>query len=169
MILIRQLQILRFDVAVYDRGLVRVKVRKCVKELVRPEHSPAQRKGFPGGFEPFGKVVAGYMFHYQELIVALREVIAYLRENRMTKASKDPRFTLEGTAKNLIALEIGTFQRHGTSEPLIDGQVHLAHSAFTDQVDDQIAVLDHCVLGQRFHLVEELEIGHGNAQMSIFV
>lgn len=152
-VLVRELQILRLDVTVDDRRLVRVQVSKRVEKLIRPEHHPAYGERLIRGLKPRRKVVARDVFHHEILISAVNKVVADLRKDRMPQTGKDPCFPLKSSCKSGIACVTRPLQRDGTAQSLIDGEIDLAHSAFTDQMNDQVAILDHCIWGQRIHFV----------------
>src|SRR5690606_34403851 len=152
-ILIRQLQVLRLDIAMDDRRLMRMKVSQGVKQLVCPEHHPADGKRLIRGLEPRRKIVTRDVFHHEILIAAINEMVADLRKDRMPEACKDPRLALERTGKGRVACIARPLKGNGAAKPLIDSKIDLAHSAFADQMNDQVAILDHCIWGQRVHFV----------------
>src|SRR6188768_2737872 len=78
-ILVRQLQILRFDVAMNDWRLVRVKIRKRIEKLICPEHHPANRERLLSNLQPFREIVSRDVLHYEILLFAFTEMIRYLR------------------------------------------------------------------------------------------
>ena len=153
MILIRQLQVLWLDIAMDDRRLMRMKVRQSVQQLIRPEHYPTDGKRLISGLKPRRKIVTRDVFHHEILIAAINKMVADLRKDRMPQTSKDPCLALERTGKGRIASIARSLQGNGAAKPLIDGEIDLAHSAFADQMNDQVAILDHCIWGQRIHFV----------------
>jgi hypothetical protein len=61
-------------------------------------------------------------------------------------------FTFECVAKHLIAREVRPFESDRASQTLIYREVNFSHPAFSDEVDNEVTVLDQSVLGKRFHL-----------------
>jgi hypothetical protein len=123
-----------------------MQIRKRIEKLVRPEHHPAQRERLLSSFETFRKIVTRNMLHHEILLFTLAEMVANLRQNRMTHSRENAGLTLERIAQHLITREKCALQCNRASKPLIHRQINLAHAAFSDKMDDQITVLDQRIL-----------------------
>src|SRR5215207_5453373 len=146
MILVGQLQVLGFDIAVDDRRFMRVQIRKCVQQLVGPEHYPAYRERLACALEPLGKIVTRDVFHHEVLLFAFTEMIAHLWEHRVSHPRERPSFPFERIAEHLVARKIRPLQGNCTSESLVNGQINFTHTALPDQMDHKITVLDKRIL-----------------------
>jgi hypothetical protein len=70
----------------------------------------------------------------------------------MPHSGKRPGFAFERVTEHFIACKIRSLQRHSASEPLVDRKINLTHAPFSNEVDNEVTVLDQSVLGKRFHL-----------------
>src|SRR5688500_19547936 len=110
-----------------DRRLMRMQIRERVKQLVRPKHHPTQRERLLCRLEAFRKIVARDMFHDEVLLFALAEMVANLRQNRMTHSRENSSLAFERIAQHLVTREKSTLQRHRAPKPLIHRHVKPTH------------------------------------------
>src|SRR5688500_6236872 len=146
-----------------DRRLVRMQVRKSIKKLVRPKHHPAHRKRFLRHLDPLRQIVTGDVFHHEILLLAFTEVIANLRKHWVTHSGECPRLALKRVSEHLITGKKSSLEGNCTAEALIDREINLAHSTFTNQMNDQITALDQSVRGKRFHFQPGERTDRGNS------
>src|SRR5947209_13467703 len=81
----QKLQVLRLDVAVYDRRRLCVQVVERVEELVGPSEHLREGEGGAASFQHLGEVFARNVLHDEELPLALLEVVADARKSRVAK------------------------------------------------------------------------------------
>src|SRR5688572_21160304 len=134
-----------------DRRLMRMQIVKRVEQLVRPEHHPAQRERLSGVLAAFIEVVTRDVFHHEKLAVRFDKMIDHLWQHRMTQPRKYLCLALERAAHRFMVLKEGAFKCNRAAQPLVDGKVNLAHPAFTDQMDDQVTILDQRIGSKWFH------------------
>jgi len=87
------------------------------------------------------------VLHDEELLVILGEMIAYLREHRMPKTSKNPGLPFERVPEHFVAREERPLYRDRAAQTLIHRKINLAHPAFPDQLNYQISALYQRILG----------------------
>jgi hypothetical protein len=87
------------------------------------------------------------VFHHQELLVVLGEMITNFRQYRMPKAREHPSLPLERITEQLVPGEKCSLDRYRATQSLVHGKVNLAHPSFPDQLNDQITALDQRILG----------------------
>src|SRR5947209_12213342 len=147
----QKLQVLRLDVAVYDRRMLRVQVVERVEELIGPSEHLRDGERTAAPFQHLGEVFARNVLHDEELPLALVEVVADARERRVPKVVEESRLALEGFAQ-VCVVEESFFQRDGPAEAPVCGDVDRAHAALAYLALDGVAILQDCSGGDHSRL-----------------
>src|SRR5256714_14739353 len=114
-----ELEVLRLDVAVYDRRLLRVQVVERVEELVGPcEHLRGGGQAALALAPHLFDVGAFDELHDEELTVAFREVVAHARERRVRETREQSGLSLELTTQFFVA-ERSLFERDRRIEAFV--------------------------------------------------
>src|SRR6185503_10543937 len=137
---IGELQVLRLDVSMDYRRLVRVKIFERRKQLITPVQHVGDGKGETLSQKLCAQIIARNKFHNQELAVGIDEMIDDLGQGRVTQPRKQARFALKRAAHLLIG-EKGFLQRYSARQSLIPRFVDRAHSAARQQTNDLVASL----------------------------
>ena len=87
------------------------------------------------------------MLHHEELLLAFTEVVAYLGQHRVTHTGQDTGFALKCVAEGFVSRKKRPFERDGAAKSLVHSEIDFTHPAFSDQMHDQIAILDQRILG----------------------
>src|SRR6185295_988986 len=134
------LQIVRFDIAMNNLPLVRVEINQRIKYLVSPGNYGVSRK-WPGLLgNHLSQVLTFNKLHHQKSAIAFGKVVANPRQNEMIQPGHQARLALELFPQLRVTCE-RLFQRHGVTEPEVDGFINGAHPAFAEVANDLIATL----------------------------
>ncbi len=139
---IRQLQVLRLDVAVNDRRILRVQVCQRIEELVGPFENLVGVNRLPRALHHGREVVARNVLHDEESPFPLDEVVHDDRDSTVSEPVEDRGLALERLLEP-SSVDDRLLDGNLAAECLINGKVDRAHSTLPEVFLDQVPILEH--------------------------